>query len=114
MAYDQLLAKRIAELLMKDHVAFEERKMFGGIAFMMQHKMCIGVMKNELMLRVLDEKYQSTLNMDHVKPMEFTGRTLKNFVLVEAKGLSTETTLKRWIAPGIEFGKIGKLKNRKK
>lgn len=114
MAYNQLLAKRISEGLLKEHIPFEEKKMFGGVAFMIQDKMCLGVTKDRLMLRVLDEKYEDTLRMDHVTPMEFTGRTAKGFVFVEEKGFSTAAALKKWIALGIEFGKLGKLKNKKK
>lgn len=97
MACNQPLAKRISARLLKEHIPFEEKKMFGGVASMIRDKMCSGVTKDRFMLRMLDEKYEDTLGMDHVTPMEFTGRTAKGFVCVEENGFSTAAALKKWI-----------------
>jgi TfoX/Sxy family transcriptional regulator of competence genes len=114
MAYNETLSKRIAALLLKQNTLFLEKKMFGGLAFMINDKMCIGVMKNELMLRVMDETYHQILKLKYAKPMEFTGRTMKGFVLIDEKGLTDDDTLMEWIAYGIEFGKYGIVKSKTK
>lgn len=114
MAYNEILANKIAELLVDSNIDFEEKKMFGGIAFMVQDKMCVGVVKDELMIRVLDEKYESVLEMDNTKPMKFTGRAMKGFVFIEEPGFTTTKDLQKWIDLGVEFGKFGKVKSAKK
>lgn len=112
MAYNQNTANRIAEQLLDQNIAFEEKKMFGGIAFMLNEKMCIGVIKNELMLRMLDEKYETVLEQEYAKPMQFTGKTMKGFVFVEPEGFETDQNLAQWVQYGIEFGKFGIVKSK--
>ncbi|MGQ0827763.1 MAG: TfoX/Sxy family protein [Bacteroidota bacterium] len=114
MAYNEIIADRVAEQLRDKKCSFIEKKMFGGIAFMIKNKMCIGVVKDEIMLRVLDEKYETILKMQHAKPMIFTGRAMKGFVFVEEGGFKTEKALEKWIDLGIEFGKLGIVKSKKK
>ncbi len=114
MPYNEKTAERIAELLTDKEILFTEKNMFGGIAFMINEKMCIGVVKEEVMLRVIDEKYNSVLEMNHIKPMLFTGKPMKGFVFVEETGFTDNKELDKWIDLGIEFGKYGVVKSRKK
>lgn len=113
MAYNEILAERIATKLVNWNVPFVEKKMFGGIAFMMQDKMCIGVVKDEIMLRVLDEKYEHLLEQNYVKPMQFTGKTMKGFLFIEPDGFDKEIDFENWLQHGIEFGKFGIVKSKK-
>jgi TfoX/Sxy family transcriptional regulator of competence genes len=114
MAYDELLAERIANKLLQHEVLFIEKKMFGGIAFMIDDKMCIGVMKDEIMLRILDEKYEFLIEQPHTKPMQFTGKTMKGFLFIEESGFQTDKDLQQWIDLAIEFGRFGIVKSKKK
>ncbi len=114
MAYDENLSLRIQKQLIERQVDFVEKKMFGGNAFMIQDKMCIGVVKDELMLRVMDEFYEPLLEGNHVKPMNFTGKTMKNFLFIEPEGYITEQELSKWIQYAIDFGVRGVLKSKKK
>lgn len=114
MAYNELLSIRIAEALMKINISFDEKKMFGGLAFMIKDKMCIGVMKDEILLRVMEEHYETLLEKNHVKPMAFTGRTMRGFLLLEEPAFHTDQDLIRWMDYALEFGEKGVLKSKKK
>ena len=93
MAYNEHLAERIKQNLESRKIKYIEKKMFGGVAFMLNEKMCIGVIKNELMLRILYEKYETVLEQDYAKPMQFTGKAMKGFVFVEPEGFETDQHL---------------------
>ena len=112
MPYNQNTVNRIAEQLLDQNIAFEEKKMFGGVAFMLNEKMCIGVVKDELMLRVLNEKYETVLGQNYTKPMQFTGKAMKGFVFVAPEGFETDQDLTKWIQYGVEFGKFGTVKSK--
>jgi hypothetical protein len=98
MAYDEALADRVRRLLSGPEV--EERRMFGGLAFLVAGRMCCGIVGDELMARVPAEAYGVTLRRAHVRPMDFTGRPLTGFVFVGAGGLTSAAALRGWIASG--------------
>ena len=79
-----------------------EKKMFGGYCFLYRGKMCVGETKERLMVRVVSEKMDKALNTPHVKPMDFTGKPLKEFIFVSEKGFNTEEKLQEWVELGIE------------
>ena len=114
MAYDEHLSLRIQKQLFEKNIVFIEKKMFGGNAFMIADKMCIGVMKDQIMLRVMEEFYESLLEENHVKPMTFTGRSMKNFLFIEPEIYSTENQLNRWVDLAIDFANRGEVKSKKK
>lgn len=80
-----------------------EKKMFGGLSFMVKGHMCCGVVGDELMVRVGPDGYEAALERPHARPMDFTGKPLKGFVYVAAQGFSTQSTLERWIRLALEF-----------
>lgn len=102
MAYDENLVNRIRKAAGK-HEGFSERKMFGGVAFLWCGKMCVGVLNDDLVVRVKPEFYEKTLSLPHVRPMDFTGRPMKGFVYVSRGGYKTDKTLAKWIKCGMEF-----------
>ncbi|WPR70625.1 TfoX/Sxy family protein [Flavobacterium sp. NG2] len=114
MAFDEILSLRIQKQLIAVQIVFIEKKMFGGNAFMIQDKMCIGVIKNQLMLRVMEEFYEPLLEDNHVSPMNFTGKTMKNFLFVEPEGFTTEEELSKWVKLAVDFGVRGIVKSKKK
>jgi len=113
MAYNEQLAKRIRELLQNEPDVIE-KKMFGGLCFMVNGKMVAGLAKGELMLRVLDERYPEVLDMLHVREMDFTGRALKGFIYVDDEGIKTNKQLKSWIDLALEFAYKGPAPKKKK
>ncbi len=114
MAYNVTLADRIAEKLYELEINFHEKKMFGGIAFMINDKMCIGVVKDEMMLRVMDNHYEKLMEENHVNPMQFTGKTMKGFLFIELPAYKNDKDLLKWLNYGIEFGEKGIVKSKKK
>lgn len=113
MSYNENLSLRIEKLLIQLNVIFIEKKMFGGNAFMINDKMCFGIVGNELMLRVLDEEYEALLEKNHVRPMDFTGRIMKGFVYIDEQALKTESDLSHWIQFGLDFAERGTVKSKK-
>lgn len=114
MAYNEQLGKRIHDQLTQWKVHFSEKKMFGGIAFMVNDKMCVGITKEEMMLRVMDEHYETSLERNHVKPMEFTGRVMKGFLFIEEAAFKKQSDFEYWLKLGLEFGEKGLVKSKKK
>jgi TfoX/Sxy family transcriptional regulator of competence genes len=96
MGYDESVADRVRKALAGvDGVS--EKKMFGGIAFMVRGNMCCGVIRDKLMVRVGPEAYGSMLEKPHVHEMDFTGRPLTGFLYVEAQGFGSSKELKYWV-----------------
>ena len=101
MAYNEKLAERIRSQL--DGIPFVEKKMFGGVGFLLNGNMACGVNKGDLVVRVDPEKHGTLLKKPHAKPFELTGRPMKGWLLVEAGGYKTEKQLSTWVKEGIEF-----------
>ena len=102
MAYGEALADRIGVIL-KDQPNVVGKKMFGGIAFMVNGNMCCGVVKDTLMLRVGAENYESLLSLPNAREMDFTGKSMKGMIYVDPEGLTSEEELKIWVKRGLEF-----------
>ena len=102
MAYDEKLALRLAKAFSRRKGAVE-KKMFGGIAYMVNGHMCCGVVDELLMLHVGPDAYQDTLKEKHTREMDFTGRPMKGYIYVEPKGCKSDADLKSWIERGIKF-----------
>ena len=102
MPYDEKLAERISTIL-KGKKGLVQKKMFGGISYMLKDKMFVCIAKNELMVRVLDEKYDEYLKKPNVRLMDFTGRPLRGFLYVDPPGFKTDKQLAKWIDVGIEY-----------
>ncbi len=96
MAFDEALGGRIRGLV-GGTSGIEERKMFGGLAFMYRGHMAFGIIKNDLMVRVGPQGDAEALARPHVRPMDFTGKPMKGMVYVSPEGVSTDDDLKRWI-----------------
>ena len=101
MAFNEELAGRVRHAL-KNRRSLEERKMFGGLAFLLRGNMCCGVVGDELMVRVGPEHYEKALAARHVRPMDFTGKPLEGFVYVTPPGIASDRALKTWVTKGVE------------
>jgi TfoX/Sxy family transcriptional regulator of competence genes len=104
MAYDIKLAERIRSQL--STVPFEEKKMFGGVGFLLNGNMACGVNKDNLIVRIDPEKQDSLLKKPYAKPFDLTGRPMKGWLVVEAKGCQTDKQLSTWVKEGVEFASI--------
>ena len=102
MAYDKAIAQRVREVL-TESPDVTEKKMFGGIAFLLRGNMCCGVMGDRLMLRVGSKEYESALSRPHARKMDFTGRPLKGFVYVDPPGFASDVDLRTWTARATGF-----------
>jgi TfoX/Sxy family transcriptional regulator of competence genes len=103
MAYDEDLAGR-ARAVMPADAEVTERKMFGGLAFLLRGHMFAGIVGSELMVRVGDEAAQRALELDHVREMDFTGRPMKNMIFVQPAGLHGPA-LERWITAAADYAR---------
>lgn len=103
MAYDESLAARIDARLAARGDSCASKKMFGGIAWMHREHMFIGIVKDELMVRVGPDAQDAALSRKGVRPMDFTGRPLKGYVYVESAAFRTSKQLDSWIGAGMDF-----------
>lgn len=102
MPYDEGLAERLRDAYsMTDGVT--ERKLFGGIVFLVNGNMSCGVVKNTLMVRVGTELYEEALGRPHAREMDFTGRSMKGFVYVEPEGFESDEDLDDWVQLSCRF-----------
>ena len=102
MAFDEKLADRIRKVLVRRE-GVSERKMFGGIAFMIQGNMCCGVIKNDLMLRLGDADAARALEEPFTREMDFTGRPMRSMIYVGHEGHETDADLRRWVRRAVKF-----------
>ena len=102
MAYDEGIAQRIREAL-AERQDVEEKKMFGGIAFMVRGNMCVGVTGDDLMVRVGKERHGELLERPHVRPMDFTGKPLGGFLYLAPEGYESDEDLAAWVDTALEF-----------
>ncbi|MEA1898641.1 MAG: TfoX/Sxy family protein [Bacteroidota bacterium] len=107
MAYDEFLADRISGILDANHISYEKKEMMGGLTFMVNKKMCIGVVKENLMARIDPEVYKMALKKPGCVEMNFTGRPMKGYVFVEPEGTDMETDLEYWIQLCLEYNPMG-------
>ena len=115
MAYDEQLADRIREILV-DQPEIEEKQMMGGVAFMVNNKMCVGVIKDEMMARIDPEIFEEAIEKQGCRPMDFTYKPMKGWVFISPEGIDTVKDLEYWIALALDFNpkvKVSKNKIRK-
>ncbi|HMQ67809.1 MAG TPA: TfoX/Sxy family protein [Ignavibacteria bacterium] len=116
MSYNQEIADSVREIfsLTREDLNVEEKNMFGGLCFMVNGKMCVGVEKEKLMVRLDPDKYIEALGKEGCSPMDFTGRPMKGFVYVEPVGMRTKKQLQYWLDLALEYNKIAKPSKKKK
>jgi len=102
MSYDEKLAARVREVL-AHRSDVVEKKMFGGLCFMVNGSMCCGLTKSDFMVRVGPEQFEEALAQPHARPMDFTGRPSRGMVYVAPAGLKTRATLASWIDRALVF-----------
>ncbi len=114
MPYNETLADRTREIISLTHKKVVEKRMFGGLCFMVNDKMCVGVEQERLMVRLDPERYDEAMEKEGCKPMDFTGKIMKGFVFVDIDALNTKKKLDYWIQLALEFNRKAKATKKKK
>lgn len=102
MAFDDKLAERIRKQLGKRR-GLAEKKMFGGLAFLLNGNMCCGVHGQEMIVRLDPQQTDEALREKHTRIFDLSGRPMKGWILVQPKGLATEAALEKWVQVGVEY-----------
>jgi TfoX/Sxy family transcriptional regulator of competence genes len=104
VAYNEELAERVREAL-SDRADVEEKKMFGGLTFMVAGQMCCGVLKNDLIVRIEPTEFDMLVAQPHVRPFDFTGRPMQGMLYVDNRALADPEALRTWVQRGTEYVK---------
>lgn len=102
MLYDEKLARRVRDVL-AEQPGIREQKMFGGLCYLLNGNMAVGVETDRLMVRVGPDAYEDALTRPHARPMDLTGRPMRGIIWVDAPGIRDKRTLRRWIDRGLAF-----------
>ena len=105
MPFNEKLADRIREQVKLFPETFTEKKMFGGLSFLYKGKMTVGIIKEDLVARIIADKIEQELAKPHVRPMDFNKRPMKEFVYVSQDGIRSEIDLLHHIELGLEHAK---------
>jgi arylamine N-acetyltransferase len=120
MAYDEFLADRVRQLLKEKSVNSLEKKMMGGLCFMVDNKMCCGLLTDKntnramLMARIGIENYEDALKKPHCSEMNFTGRSMKGYVFISDDGIDLDEDLNYWIQLCLDFNPLAKRSKKRK
>jgi TfoX/Sxy family transcriptional regulator of competence genes len=114
MAYDEYLTERVRQVLQEKHILSEEKKMMGGLCFMVDDKMCAGIMSDKLMVRINPVNYESSLSKPNVSAMEFTGKPMKGFLFIQPEGIDNSDDLSNWVQQCVDFNPLAKSSKKKK
>lgn len=116
MAYNQVLANRVWQYLHLQNLPVEEKRMMGGLTFMVKGKMCVGILNNDLMARIAPEDYATALTKKGCREMDFTGKPMRGFVFISPQGTDHDEDLQYWLKLALVFNERAKAskKNRKK
>jgi hypothetical protein len=106
MAFNETMAERVRQKLIRKK-GIEEKKMFGGLVFLLHGNMLVGAWKDSLIVRLGQEQADEALREPHVKEFDITGRPMRNWVLVEPQGVEDDDQLNGWIQQAVKF--VGKL-----
>jgi len=113
MAYDEKLADKIrGRLKSLPHV--EEKKMMGGLTFMVNDKMCVGIIKGDLMCRIDPALHDTSIEKPGCRTMDFTNRPMSGYVLIDKSGIKTTKDFDYWIDLALDFNKHAKSSKKKK
>ncbi len=97
MAYNEILAERVQTVLDNKNIQFEDKKMFGGLCILVDDKMCVGIINNDLMARVGPDAESARQDRKGVRPMDFTKKKMKGFLYVNNEALDKEEELEFWV-----------------
>jgi TfoX/Sxy family transcriptional regulator of competence genes len=114
MAFDQNLADRVREIIAETHSRVEEKMMFGGLGFMVEDKLCVGIKMERILVRVDPAIFESVLEEEGVAPMDHSGKSMKGFVFVDAEVLRTNSRLRYWVGLALQYNPRAAASKKKK
>ena len=112
--YSEYLADRIKQVLNEKRIPYIDKKMMGGLTFMVNSKMCVGIINDDLMARIDPEIYEEALTRKGVREMDFTKRPMKGWVYVGPDGIDTDIELAEWIQLALDFNPKAKSSKKRK
>lgn len=114
MAYSEYLADRVRASLKENRVSFEEKKMFGGLCFLVDDKLCTGVFKEELMVRIDPDNETKYLRKEDCRMMDEDTHSMKGFLMVSPEGVDLDDDLDKWIKRCLQFNPRAKASKKKR
>jgi TfoX/Sxy family transcriptional regulator of competence genes len=116
MSYNENLADKIRELIAASHDNVEEKKMFGGLCFMVNDKMCVGVNinKGRIMVRIDPDKFEEATAKEGCEPMVHNGKVMKGFMFIDTDVITTKKQLEYWVNMALDYNANAKLSKKKK
>lgn len=102
MAYDKALAERLAEII-AGRSGMKEKRMFGGICYMLNGNMCVGIHKDNVIVRIGEDTAEKIMMEPYVKPMDITGKVMKGWAMIGPDGITKDKSLERFCSFAIEF-----------
>jgi TfoX N-terminal domain len=112
MAYNEILAQRMRDLLAGQPILLE-KKMMGGLCFMVDGKMCVGIIGEDLMARIAPEMMETAYQRRGCRAMDFTGRPMKGFVFVSPEGTDAPEALEYWVDLALAFNPFAQASKKK-
>ena len=112
MAYSEKLANRIREALAVNP-RVEEKQMMGGLTFMVNGKMCVGIIKDELMCRIDPARHETEIEKQGGRTMDFTKRPMKGYIMIDDSGMRIEKDFEYWINLSLDYNKKAKASKKK-
>jgi TfoX/Sxy family transcriptional regulator of competence genes len=113
MAFDEKLNNRLREAIAL-YGDVEEKNMFGGVCYMLNGKMCVGVVKDEMMCRIGPDAHEAALEKKGCREMDFTGKPMKGYVYISSEGLKTKKDMDHWVGLCVAFNKDAKAAKKRK
>ena len=114
MAYSEYLADRVSQFFTEKSIHFETKKMFGGLCFMVDNKMCVGVNVDEIMARINPDIYQESLLKKGCREMNFTGKPMKGYVFLTDEAIDLDANLQYWLQLALDFNPLAKASKKRK
>ncbi len=114
MAYNEYLSERVRRSLKELNSPFEEKKMFGGICFLVNDKMCVGIINNDLMVRIDPLDQDIYLQEKGCRMMDFTKRPMKGYLYVSPDGIDMDEDLEKWVKRCLDFNPKAKSSKKRK
>jgi len=114
MAFNEHLGERIERILKDKNVMYQPKRMFGGISYLVDGKMCVGIVKNNMMVRVDPADENKLLEKEGCLPMDFTGKPLKGYLFITPLATDMDEDLAKWIQLALDFNPKVKKSGRKK
>lgn len=114
VAYNELLSDKIEQILNEKKIHYSTKRMFGGLCYMVDQKMCIGIVKEEMMARINPNIYESSLKEEGINKMNFTGRPMKGYIFIQPQIWDQDDKLEYWIQKCLDFNPLAKASKKKK